>query len=136
MKRDRLYLALTIGWVALLITLTSIPDPDFGHGFRGADKVAHCCFYGVAGLLCALWRRESGVGAMGAAAFAIAFVVLLGAADEIHQHWIPGRSMEFLDWVADVAGGVAGILSSMAAVSRFPYLLTHGNPSSPRALLD
>ncbi|HEX9206002.1 MAG TPA: VanZ family protein [Candidatus Deferrimicrobiaceae bacterium] len=136
MTRRRLYLAMLVGWIALLLTLTSIPDPDFGRGFPGMDKLAHSGFYGVAGFLCALWRRESGRGAKGAAVFAAVLVVLLGAADEIHQQWIPGRSMELLDWAADVAGGVAGALSSLAAVSLFPALLTPENQSAPRALTD
>jgi VanZ family protein len=68
--------------------------------------------------------------------FAAVLVVLLGAADEIHQQWIPGRSMELLDWAADVAGGVAGALSSSAAVSLFPSLLTTGNQPAPRAVTD
>jgi len=134
--RARRYLALLTGWIAILITLTSIPNPDFGEGFPGMDKVAHFGFYGVAGFLCALWRRESGRSGRRAVAFAVVFVVLLGASDEIHQRWIPGRSMDLLDWVADIAGGVAGALSSLAAVSLFPSLLTPENQPAPRAFMD
>jgi VanZ family protein len=134
--RGRLYLALLAVWIAFLLTLTSIPDPDFGSGFPGVDKLAHFGFYGVAGFLCALWRRESGRGAKGAVVFAAVLVVLLGAVDEIHQQWIPGRSMELLDWAADVAGGVAGALSSLAAVSLFPSLLSREIQSAPRAFTD
>ena len=124
MNRARTYLLLLGAWIALIITLTSIPNPDFGPTFRGADKVAHFCFYGVAGFLCALWRRETGRGWRRAFAFAVAFVALLGAADEIHQYWIPGRSMDFYDWVADLTGGTLGAFASSAAVSVFPFLLT------------
>jgi len=134
--RARRYLALLTGWIAILITLTSIPNPDFGEGFQGMDKVAHFGFYGVAGFLCALWRRESGRSGRRAVAFAVVFVVLLGASDEIHQRWIPGRSMDFLDWVADIAGGVAGALSSLTAVSLFPSLLTPENQPAHRAFMD
>ena len=136
MTRRRLYLALLGVWLTLLITLTSIPNPDFGEGFPGMDKVAHFGFYGVAGFLCALWRRESGQSGRRAVVFATLFVVLLGASDEIHQRWIPGRSMEFLDWIADVSGGTAGALVAMAATSLFPFLLTPENPPAPRAVTD
>jgi VanZ family protein len=88
----------------------------------------------VVGFLCVLWRREAGQGVKGAIAFAVAFVVLLGAADEIHQQWIPGRSMEFLDWVADVTGGTTGAVVSMVAASLFPSLLSREIQSAPRAL--
>ena len=132
--RRRVYFAMLAGWVAFLITLTSIPDPSFQVSVPYPDKFAHFGFYGVAGFLCALWRRESGAGGRRAVVFSALFVVLLGAADEVHQQWIPGRSMEFLDWVADVAGGTTGALLSTAAVSLFPLLLSRENPSAPRGV--
>lgn len=136
MKRGSLYVGLLAGWVALTITLTSIPNPEFGPSFHGADKIAHFGFYGVAGFLCALWRRESGEGRLASALYATAFVALLGAVDEIHQYWIPGRSMEFFDWAADFAGGTAGGLCSNAAVKLFPVLLSPNPPPSSRSVTD
>jgi VanZ family protein len=121
------------GWVALTLTLTSIPNPEFGPSFPGADKIAHFGFYGVAGFLFVLWRRETGKGAVVAMVWAAVFAALLGAGDEFHQQWIPGRSMEFFDWMADFAGGTAGGFCSAVAVSMIPYLLTSKNPPSSRA---
>src|SRR5512141_1733679 len=103
-RRGQLHLALLAGWVALTFTLTSIPNPEFGPMFPGADKIAHFGFYGVAGFLFVLWRRELGAGAAVAVVGAAIFAALLGAVDEVHQQWIPGRSMEILDWAADFAG--------------------------------
>ena len=108
MTRGRLYLAMLAGWVALTFTLTSIPNPEFGPSFPGADKIAHFGFYGVMGFLFVLWRREIGTGAAAAVIWASIFAALLGAVDEVHQQWIPGRSMELLDWAADFAGGTSG----------------------------
>ena len=136
MTRGRLYLAMLAGWVALTLTLTSIPDPGFGPSFPGADKIIHFGFYGVAGFLFVLWRREIGTGAAVAVVWAAIFAALLGAVDEFHQQWIPGRSMEFIDWVADFAGGTAGGFCSAVAVSMIPYLLTPKNPPSSRAATD
>jgi Predicted integral membrane protein len=124
------------GWVALTLTLTSIPNPEFGSSFPGADKIAHFGFYGVAGFLFVLWRRETGKGAAVAMVWAAVFAALLGAGDEFHQQWIPGRSMEFFDWMADFAGGTAGGFCSAVAVSMIPYLLTSKNPPSSRAATD
>jgi VanZ family protein len=35
--------------------------------------------------------------------------VAYGASDELHQHFVPGRSVEFGDWVADSLGVCAGV---------------------------
>lgn len=136
MTRERLYFAMLAGWVALTLTLTSIPNPEFGPSFPGADKIAHFGFYGIMGFLFVLWRRETGTGAAVAVVWAAIFAALLGAADEFHQQWIPGRSMEFLDWVADFAGGTAGAFCSAVAASMLPFLLTPKNPPSSRAAKD
>ena len=134
--RGRLYLLMLAGWVALTLTLTSIPNPEFGSSFPGADKIAHFGFYGVAGFLFVLWRREIGTGAAVAVVWAAIFAALLGAVDEVHQQWIPGRSMELLDWAVDFAGGTAGGLCSAVAASMLPYLLTPKNPPPSRAATD
>ena len=136
MTRGRLYLAMLAGWVALTLTLTSIPNPEFGLSFPGADKIAHFAFYGVTGFLFVLWRREIGTGAAVAVVWAAIFAALLGAVDEVHQQWIPGRSMELLDWAVDFAGGTAGGFCSAVAASMLPYLLTPKNPPPSRAATD
>jgi VanZ family protein len=134
--RDRLYLSMLAGSVALTLALTSIPNPEFGPMFPRADKIAHFGFYGVMGFLFALWRRETGTGAATAVIRAAIFAALLGAVDEVHQRWIPGRSMDILDWAADFAGGTAGGFCSAAAVSMFPFLLTPKGPSRSHAVKD
>ena len=136
MTRGRLYLAMLAGWVALTLMLTSIPNPEFGPSFPGADKVAHFGFYGVAGFLFVLWRREIGKSAAMAVVWAAIFAALLGAVDEFHQQWIPGRSMELLDWAADFAGGTAGGFCSAVAASMLPFLLTVKNSPSSSAAKD
>ena len=136
MKRRSLYAGLLAGWVALTLTLTSIPDPEFGPSFPGADTAAHFGFYGVMGFLFVLWRRETGKGAAVAVVLAAIFAALLGAVDEIHQQWVPGRSMEIFDWAADFAGGTAGGFCSAVAGSMLPFLLTPKDPPSSRAVPD
>ena len=136
MTRERLYLLMLAGWVVFTLTLTSIPNPEFGLLFPGSDKIAHFGFYGVAGFLFVLWRRANGTGAASAVIWASIFAALLGAVDEFHQQWIPGRSMELLDWVADFAGGTAGGFCSAVAVSMIPFLLTPKVPPHPHAVKD
>ena len=37
-------------------------------------------------------------------------VALYGASDELHQFFVPGRSVDFFDWLADFLGGVLCVL--------------------------
>ncbi len=74
------------------------------------DKLIHLVEYGVLGFLCAhatlrTWPRKSrrrmlALGAFLAAAF--------GLSDELHQAFVPGRSAELLDFVADTIGASCG----------------------------
>jgi len=124
------------GWVALTFTLTSIPSPEFSSLFPGSDKIAHFGFYGVMGILFVLWRRETGMGTAAAVLWAAIFAALLGAVDEFHQQWIPGRSMELLDWVADFTGGAAGSFCASVAASKLPFLLTQKDPPFSHVFKD
>ena len=42
---------------------------------------------------------------------ATVFSILYGASDEWHQTFVPGRFATVADWVADVLGSIAGVLS-------------------------
>jgi VanZ family protein len=37
------------------------------------------------------------------------FTLLYGASDEFHQYFIPGRTCDIFDWIADVTGAVVAI---------------------------
>jgi VanZ family protein len=124
MVRRRVYLTLLVLWVGFTFLLTSLPNPEFEVPLPFADKLAHFGFYGVTGFLCAMWRRESGRPAGRAALFALGFVAFVGAVDEGHQHWIPGRSMNVFDWLADTAGGGIGGLFSAFLPHLVPFLRT------------
>lgn len=111
----RLYFWLLASWLTLTIGLTSIPNPAFRIDVNHADKKAHFAFYGIIGTLYALWRRESGDSPVKSVLGAVLFTAVFGAFDEVHQRFIPGRSMELLDWTADLVGGIAGSGAVMIA---------------------
>lgn len=96
-------------WLAVILTLTSIPNPDVPRVVPGGDKVVHLIMYGVLGLLVG---RALGHGRRTAGRLVAAFaaLVLLAAADEWHQRYIPGRSASVGDWVADSAGAAISLL--------------------------
>jgi VanZ family protein len=124
MPRRRIYFILLFLWVGLTFLFTSIPNLEIPEGIPFWDKGAHFAFYGGTGFLCALWRRESGFPAKRAVLYAVLFVLAVGALDEIHQYWIPGRSMELLDWLADTLGGGTGAVFSLLLSRLFPSLIT------------
>lgn len=41
---------------------------------------------------------------------ALIFASLYGASDELHQFFVPGRTCEFFDWLADAVGAIFGVL--------------------------
>lgn len=89
--------------VAALIVVASSIGRVAGPKVTHFDKVTH---FSVYGLLATLVVRAGGVGRWGRAVVAVS---LFGASDEVHQYFTPGRSMEFLDWVADTLGALLAV---------------------------
>ena len=74
------------------------------------DKGVHFAEYGMLGFLVAhaTLRTWPAHHVMRTAALAICITVLWGWLDEIHQAFVPGRSSDALDLVADAAGAIVG----------------------------
>lgn len=76
--------------------------PAFAH----ADKAAHLAAYAVLASLYlfalspVMRSRPFLMGLL-----AVILTASYGAADELHQSFVPGRDCSFADWVADVVGG-------------------------------
>jgi VanZ family protein len=88
-------------------------------GIPNFDKIVHFTLYAVEAWLlyrCVRWPGEPRFSLARAIAIVGAMAVW-GVADETHQKWIPGRSMEGGDVAADVAGAAAGALAA-SGVSR------------------
>jgi len=107
-------------WAAALFGLSSIPGtsiPTVGISF--GDKIAHCIIYGVLGFLCyralVLSTRLRGASAV---VVAMLLAMAYGVSDELHQMFVPQRSSEVLDLMADVVGGGLG-----ASVARLYFRL-------------
>lgn len=104
-------------WLALVLTLTSIPNPQVPVHVAGGDKAAHAIMYGVLAALVAFAVDVGGrgIGRLGATFVGIA---ALAAADEYHQRFIPGRAAAVSDWIADSAGAATTLLATAAAWRR------------------
>lgn len=107
-KRWLVPLAVVIG----IFTITSWPHPPAMP--RNSDKVVHFAAYGTLGAAVA-WAAMT-TRARRVLVWAVV-VSLLGAVDEWHQQFIPSRSMDVRDWMADTAGAVAG-LTILSALQR------------------
>jgi VanZ family protein len=106
-----IYAALIFYWI-ILFAATSLPTdslPDIG----GGDKIKHFAAYMVLTILLTLTlmvQERSRFLKKYVYIIATAIAVVYGIFDELHQALIPGRSCEFMDWVADFGGAVTGAL--------------------------
>ncbi|MDR2898141.1 MAG: VanZ family protein [Spirochaetaceae bacterium] len=91
----------------LLSSQSTLPQVK---GVFGFDKVQHMIAFAVLAGCAALWfspkrlRERPFVTALIAALIACGY----GAADEIHQYFVPGRDCNVWDWIADTIGAFAG----------------------------
>ncbi|MBW7994965.1 MAG: VanZ family protein [Candidatus Glassbacteria bacterium] len=93
-------------WMALIFTLSGIPLN--GHVirlFRHQDKLIHVFEYGILGLLLARTVFAAGMPVM-RYWYCIGASVLVGAVDEFHQSFVPGRMMDWHDLLADAGGAL------------------------------
>jgi VanZ family protein len=75
------------------------------------DKVAHFGMYAVlASLVTIAVRGQSAL--VRTVVLTIAAIAVFAAVDEWHQKFIPGRSTELADWVADSLGGITGVIAA------------------------
>lgn len=77
------------------------------------DKGVHFVEYGVLGWLCAAASSRSwpSVAAWRTGVFAVVVSALWGLSDEIHQAFVPGRSSEVADFIADLVGSIVGVVA-------------------------
>jgi VanZ family protein len=122
-RRFLLYWLPPLGWAATIFVQSSFRvaiDPP--SGFELSDKALHAAVYALLAWL--LLRALLGARHMAlarAAWWAFLVSALYGATDELHQGLVPSRTMEWGDWLADVAGAatVFLLLPVVWAAARF-----------------
>ena len=107
--------------MALIFMISSfeLEVPGIRH-FPLRDKGIHFLEYAVLGWLCAAAssRTWPSASAWRTAAFAVFISALWGLSDEIHQAFVPGRSSEVADIIADLFGSMAGAAASLLLSNR------------------
>jgi VanZ family protein len=91
-------------FAALIFIASERPAPS-GPDVAGTDKAVHFVVYGVlATMTCRLGNGWP------AAARAVLATACFGALDEWHQSFVPARSAEFADWIADTLGAIVAVI--------------------------
>lgn len=88
-------------------------------------KGAHFSIYLLMGILGWLFFDSLGFRAGKALLLTLIFAFLYAGSDELHQHFVPGRSGQFTDVLLDTLGASAGMLLAML-VHKVWYSLRHG----------
>jgi len=106
-------------WAVLIFYLSSQPSIEAPALFPGQDKLFHLLVFAVLGFLLmgSLLSASRGYTRRQLGWVALA-VMLYGVSDEFHQYFVPGRSAEVYDALADALGGLLGAWV-MYRLSRF-----------------
>ena len=92
-------------WAGLIFAATSFPTSGLPPTFPHTDKLAHFIIYGILALLLyRAFRMERRYGPWAAVLLSILVASIYGALDEYHQSFIPTRTTDLFDWLADTAG--------------------------------
>lgn len=116
MRRARRW-APSVLWGLGILTLTSLPAAALPvvPAIAGVDKLVHAAMYAV---LAALITHAMSGHSLRTVLVLGGALALFAAADEWHQRWIPGRSADLLDWVADISGAAIGYAYSSRSARR------------------
>ena len=115
------FLALAVSWAGLIFYLSSQPGIDAPMLFPGQDKLFHLIAYAVLGFFAMGSVRPSASGQHTRQQIwlVVLLVMFYGISDEIHQYFVPGRSSETLDALADALGALLGVWAMVYLVRVF-----------------
>lgn len=114
-RRAAVWLALLVGWAAIIFAMSDVPNPPGASGGEWRSIIGHLGEYGVFGALAVTWllgATDWGRRQAGAAAWALA--VLYGVSDEFHQSFVPRRDASIMDVGVDALGAMAGVAVALA----------------------
>jgi VanZ family protein len=97
-------------WAVVLWNLSANATLPSGPSFPLKDKVLHCSYFGLGAacfLLALFGKGRTQPGKRHLLLGGFLFTGIIGALDEFHQTFTPGRSgNDPWDWLADVTGGL------------------------------
>jgi len=114
-RRAALWLPALV-YMAAIFHFSSEPNPLPAVTAHVWDKLLHLCEYaGLAFIMCRAFAGE-GLSLRSAMLVAALLTSLYGASDEWHQAFVPPRSSDVHDWIADSIGAGLGV-AAFAAIS-------------------
>jgi len=111
--------ALAYAAIIFFLSAQSDPLPFLPRELFLQDKLLHAAEYAVLGGLLVPALRLAGLGPRTALLAAVVIASAYGAGDEFHQSFVPGRSADVADWVADTGGGAIGAAIGAAVATAF-----------------
>jgi len=95
-----------IAWMLAISVQSSFAGVSLPEGISVSDKILHFIVFGILGLLITRGMRYTKIIFFKnrPAITAVVLGCLFALSDEIHQAFVPARSAEVLDWVADFLG--------------------------------
>jgi hypothetical protein len=114
MEKSPRFWKFACAWALLIFVLSSIPGAAFpASKLFSYDKLLHAGVYAVLGAFCFMaiprrWSQKTSV----LVVISGALTTLYGFTDEFHQIFVPGRSSDLRDVLADCLGGFVGALGA------------------------
>jgi len=114
------WLAPALGYAALIFFLSSLsnPFPFKPTGIFTFDKLLHFVEYAGFASLLAWGLARAGLAVSSGGLWAAVLGSAYGLTDEVHQAFVPNRSADPRDWLADTAGALVGAVAMVLILRR------------------
>lgn len=114
------YWAPVISYCVFIFIQSEFPSAIKTHDIPHIDKLAHFLGYGLLGILFFRAFRTTSLkeNADRLMLFSMAASILYGISDEIHQYYVPFRSADIADALADMLGSIYGVFFYQIIVER------------------
>ena len=122
-------------YMLLIFFLSSQSSPLPEITKRVWDKSLHLVEYGILAVLFCRALIGEGQGRLASLLLAVVLASAYGASDEWHQSFVPRRSSDVYDWLADSIGGGAGV-AAFAALDLVLHGRAHDRPTTNRAPIE
>jgi VanZ family protein len=122
-----------IAWLLIIFIQSSFPAVELPKvEFLSSDKIVHMGVYGLLAALCFISLahiEKQNMFSKNVYLWSGVLTVLYGASDEIHQYFVPNRSSEVQDWLADLAGAIIMLLVIKFFLSKHLSLFRKEQPN-------